>query len=300
MPGPGCCSSVQQLRAAMPPTTARSPARAAAQRAAAAGRSAEGRSSSFAAAARSPCPPAAADLPGPVMRITGVMRGRERPAIAAQLRITEATLYAELGPGTGPLPVSFRTPWPLPAAAADPLRCRSAACEGSAASSREPVRQQPTGVMERGQRRGPLSECVPGLHGGRAAGDDRAETPWLLPRGGCAWVGCRGSQCQRRGCRNSEGVAAPGALAGAAALCIAAAVLARAALRLREHLPDGAAAGGLLLLSGSAARAFAAAARGTGAAPTGWRSSSQLPPPHRVSGGGAGGGVPFSRVRGQE
>ena len=205
------------------------------------------------------------------------------------------------------LPVPFRTPWPLPAAAALPLRCRSAACEGSAASSREPVRQQPTGVMERGQRRGPLSECVPGLHGGRAAGDDRAETPWLLLRGGRAWVGCRGSQRQRRGCRKSEGVAAPGALAGAAALCIVlylGAVLQiyfsskcpffqpspRAALRLREHLPDGAAAGGLLLLSGSAARAFAAAARGTGAAPTGWRSSSQLPPPHRVSGGGAGGG----------
>lgn len=188
------------------------------------------------------------------------------------------------------LPVPFRTPWPLPAAAALPLRCRSAACEGSAASSREPVRQQPTGVMERGQRRGPLSECVPGLHGGRAAGDDRAETPWLLLRGGRAWVGCRGSQRQRRGCRNSEGVAAPGALAGAAALRIAAAVLARAALRSREHLPDGAAAGGLLLLSGSAARAFAAAARGTGAAPTGWRSSSQLPPPHRVSGGGCRGG----------
>ena len=190
------------------------------------------------------------------------------------------------------LPVPFRTPWPLPAAAALPLRCRSAACEGSAASSREPVRQQPTGVMERGQRRGPLSECVPGLHGGRAAGDDRAETPWLLLRGGRAWVGCRGSQRQRRGCRNSEGVAAPGALAGAAALRIAAAVLARAALRSREHLPDGAAAGGLLLLSGSAARAFAAAARGTGAAPTGWRSSSQLPPPTVSAGGVQGGAFP--------
>ena len=150
LPGPGCCSSVQQQRAAMPPTTARSPARAAAQRAAAAGRSAEGRSIQLPAAARSPCPPAAADLPGPVMRITGVMRGRERPAIAAQLRITEATLYAELGPGTGPLPVSFRTPWPLPAAAADPLRCRSAACEGSAASSREPVQLRCRGSWSEG------------------------------------------------------------------------------------------------------------------------------------------------------
>ena len=44
------------------------------QRAAAAGRSAEGWSSSLAAAARSPWPLAAAGLPGPVMRITGVIR----------------------------------------------------------------------------------------------------------------------------------------------------------------------------------------------------------------------------------
>lgn len=65
LPGPGCCSSVQQQRAAMPPTTARSPGRAAAQRAAAAGRSAEGRSIQLPAAARSPCPPAAAVLARP-------------------------------------------------------------------------------------------------------------------------------------------------------------------------------------------------------------------------------------------
>lgn len=56
LPGPGCCSSVQQQRAAMPPTTARSPARAAAQRAAAAGRSAEGRSIQLPATARSSLP----------------------------------------------------------------------------------------------------------------------------------------------------------------------------------------------------------------------------------------------------
>lgn len=164
---------------------------------------------------------------------------------------------------------------------------------------------------------GSRCSCGAGGHGARTAAgaaervrarlawwpgrrSDRAETPGPLLRGGRAWAGCRGSQCQRRGCRNSEGVATPGALAGAAALRIAAAVLARAALRSREYLPDGVAVCGLLLLSGSAARAFAAAARGTGAAPTGWRSSSQLPPPHRVSGGGAGGGVPFSRMHGQE
>ena len=103
-------------------------------------------------------------------------------------------------------------------------------------------------------------------------------------------MGCRGSQGQRRGCQNVEVVATPGALAGAAALCIAAAVLARAALRLREYLPDGVAVCSLLLLSGSAARAFAAAARGTGAAPTGWRSSSQLPPPPPRQRGGCRGG----------
>ena len=68
-----------------------------------------------------------------------------------------------------------------------------------------------------------------------------------------ARVGCRGSQRQRRGCRNTEGVAAPGALAGAATLRTAAAIL-RTALRHREHLPCGAAAAGQLYLSGSAVR----------------------------------------------
>lgn len=84
-----------------------------------------------------------------------------------------------------PLSVPFRTPWPLPAAAADPLRCRSAPCEGSAASSREPVQLRCRGSWSEGSGE-PLSECVPGLHGGRAAGDDRAETPGpLLRRRSC-------------------------------------------------------------------------------------------------------------------
>ena len=117
-PGPGCCSSVQQLRAA--------PLRAGA--------------AALPLPLRSPWPLAAAGLPGPVMRITGVIRVRHsRTAIAAQLRITEAALCAELGPGAVLLSVSFRSSRPLPAAAALPLQCRSAWSAGSAASSREPV-----------------------------------------------------------------------------------------------------------------------------------------------------------------
>lgn len=51
----------------------------------------------------------------------------------------------------------------------------------SAASSREPVQLRCRGSWSEGSG-GPLSECVPGLHGGRAAGDDRAETPGPLLR----------------------------------------------------------------------------------------------------------------------
>lgn len=171
--------------------------------------------------------------------------------------------------------------------------------------------------MERGQRRGPLSECVPGLHGGRAAGDDRAETPWLLLRGGPGVGGVPGQPAPAAGLSEfGRGSCAGGAGWGGSTVhsavsgCCAADLFfvempifpafPRAALRSREYLPDGVAVCGLLLLSGSAARAFAAAARGTGVAPTGWRSSSQLTPPTASAGGGAGGGVPFSRVRGQE
>ena len=309
LPGPGCCSSVQQQRADMPPTTARSPARAAAQRAAAAGRSAEGRSIQLPAAARSPCLPAAADLPGPVMRITGVMRGRERPAIAAQLRITEATLYAELGPGTGPLLFSFRTPWPLPAAAADPLRCRSAACEGSAASSREPVQLRCRGswsegsgcAAERvrarparwpGRRRRPSGNARPAAAAAVARVGGVPGQP--VPTAGLSEFG-RGSHAGGAGWGGSTVHSAVSGCCAAAPFFVKMPIFpafSRAALRLREHLPDGAAACGLLLLSGSAARAFAAAARGTGAAPTGWRSSSQLPPPTASAGGVQGGAFP--------
>lgn len=163
----------------------------------------------------------------------------------------------------------------------------------------------------------PLSECVPGLHGGRAAGDDQAETPGPLLRRRSCVGGVPGQPVPTAGLSESKrGSCAGGAGWGGSTVhsavsgCCAAApffvempifpAFPRAALRLREHLPDGVAASGRLILSGSAARAFAAAARSTGAAPTGWRSSSQLTPPHRVSGGGAGGGVPFSRMHGQE
>lgn len=85
-PGPGCCSSVQQLRAA--------PLRAGAAAV----------PLQLVALARY----LTAGPPGPAMRITRVMRVRPRTAIAAQLRITEAALYAELGPGAGafPFPIS--------------------------------------------------------------------------------------------------------------------------------------------------------------------------------------------------
>lgn len=78
-----------------------------------------------------------------------------------------------------------RRPWQLPAAARFPLQCRSASSAGSAASSREPVQLRCRGSWSEGSGE-PLSECVPGLHGGRAAGDDRAETPGpLLRRRSC-------------------------------------------------------------------------------------------------------------------
>lgn len=53
------------------------------------------------------------------------------------------------------------------------------------------MQQLPRGSWSEGSGE-PLSECVPGLHGGRAAGDDRAKTPGLLLRGGCAWAGVPG------------------------------------------------------------------------------------------------------------
>jgi len=49
-----------------------------------------------------------------------------------------------------PFSASVRTPWPLPGAAAFPLRCRSAWSAGSAASSREPVQQRCRGSWSEG------------------------------------------------------------------------------------------------------------------------------------------------------
>ena len=81
---PGLLRCVQQLRAEMPPTTARSPARAAALRAAAAGRSAEGRSCSFAAAARSSLPFDAVALKG-LLHITLVIRPWNPPHLTRRI-----------------------------------------------------------------------------------------------------------------------------------------------------------------------------------------------------------------------
>ena len=81
---PGLLRCVQQLRAEMPPTTARSPARAAALRAAAAGRSAEGRTCSFAAAARSSLPFDAVVLKG-LLHITSVIRPWNPPYLTRRI-----------------------------------------------------------------------------------------------------------------------------------------------------------------------------------------------------------------------
>jgi hypothetical protein len=113
-----------------------------------------------------------------------------------------------------------------------------------------------------------------------------------------AWVGCRGSQRQRRGCRNTEGVATPGALAGAASLRTAAAIP-RTALRYREYLPCGAAAAGQLLLSGSAVRA----SRGccTYQRGSAYRVKEQQPPiTFPLRSGGCRGVRTLSGVHGQE
>lgn len=220
------------------------------------------------------------------------------------------------GGHNSPFPAAYwcgpRRPWQLPAAAHFPLQCPSASSEGSAASSREPVQLRCRGSWSEGSGE-PLSECVPGLHGGRAAGDDRAETPGPLLRRRSCVGGVPGqpvptaglSESKRGSCAGGAGWGG-GTVHSAVSGCCAAdpffvempifPAFPRAALRSREHLPDGVAASGWLILSGSAARAFAAAARGTGAAPTGWRSSSQLPPPHRVSGGGCRGGAFSSPV----
>lgn len=155
-----------------------------------------------------------------------------------QLRITEALLCAELGPGAGAasgsgsysLPASGRSS--LSAAVPERMERRQRSQQPGAGAAAVP------GVMERGHRREPVSDRV---HPAGGAGSDRAETPGPLLRGGPVGAGCRGRQCHRRGCRKSEGVATPGALAGAATLPLDA----RAALRSRESPTEGAPAAGL-------------------------------------------------------
>lgn len=108
------------------------------------------------------------------------------------------------------------------------------------------------GVMERGQRRGPLSECETGQHGGRAAGATERKHPAR-----CCAAGVRGLGC--RGCQHGRGGTLPVRFRSQSrsVRCFVrfAAAFPRAALQPREHLPEGVAAGGLLLLAGSAARA---------------------------------------------
>ena len=186
----------------------------------------------------------------------------QRPAAARQLlrqlRITEAMLCAELGPGAGPLPVPVRTLGRF----REPQPCRrSLRSAPPSAAGRSKRGQQPgagaaavPGVMERGHRREPVSDRVPPAGG---AGSDRAETPGPLLRGGPVGAGCRGGQCRRRGRRNPEGVAAPGALAGAATLPLA---LPARRCDCGSAPPRGHPLPVCVDLSGSAARASAEAA----------------------------------------
>lgn len=145
-------------------------------------------------AARGSLPFDAVTLKG-LLHITSVIRPWNPPHLTR--RITHVMCPGDIagrtrqcgGGHNSPFPAAFlrgpRRPWQLPAAARFPLQCRSASSAGSAASSREPVQLRCRGSWSEGSGE-PLSECVPGLHGGRAAGDDRAETPGpLLRRRSC-------------------------------------------------------------------------------------------------------------------
>lgn len=145
-------------------------------------------------AARGPSPLDAVALKG-LLHITSVIRPWNPPHLTR--RITHVMCPGDIagrtrqcgGGHNSPFPAAYlcgpRRPWQLPAAVRFPLQCRSASSAGSAASSREPVQLRCRGSWSEGSGE-PLSECVPGLHGGRAAGDDRAETPGpLLRRRSC-------------------------------------------------------------------------------------------------------------------
>ena len=155
-PGPGCCSSVQQLRAA--------PLRA----------GAAALPLQLVALARA----LAAGPPGPAMRITGVMRVQQPlhgncAAIAHNrshvIRRVRAGCVGSSLPDLVALGC-FRQQ--------QPGRC-SAGAHGAQAAQPAAGSRCSCGAGGHGARTaaGPLSECGPGLHGGRAAGDDRAETP---------------------------------------------------------------------------------------------------------------------------
>lgn len=96
---------------------------------------------------------------------------------------------------------------------------------------------------------------MPGQHGGRAAGDDRAETPGPLLRGGCAWAGVPGLPAwQGRQAARSLPVSEP----QRASFVRFAAAFPRAALRSREHPTEGAPAAGLRGPCGERRAGFAA------------------------------------------
>ena len=244
-----------------------------------------------------------------------------------QLRITEATLYAELGPGTGPLPVSFRTPCPLPAAAALPLQCRSASSAGSAASSREPVQLRCRGSWSEGS--GCAAERVrdrPAWWPGRRRRPSGNARPAAARRLCVGWGAGAASMAGAARFRFASGLRAAACLLRP--LCCRSP---RAALRYREHLPDGKplpvcaglgrerragfaamphfAKGRSPCLEGAAERRRGMVRRWAARRPPGRRKAQGIPVaigvaavanfPHREA-GGCRGGVHFPCVHGQE
>lgn len=140
----------------------------------------------------------------------------------------------------------FRSPRPLPAAAALPLQCRSASSAGSAASSREPVQLRCRGSWSEGS--GCAAERVrdrPAWWPGRRRRPSGNARP-AAARRSCVG-GVPGQPVPTAGLSESEGVATPGALAGAACCRFASGL--RAAARfassaLMPLTPRGAASSG--------------------------------------------------------
>ena len=173
-------------------------------------------------------------------------------AIAAQLRITCSPLYAELGHAQVLLSVSFRSSRPLPAAAALPLQCRSASSAGSAASSREPVQLRCRGSWSEGS--GCAAERVrdrPAWWPGRRRRPSGNARPAAARRLCVGWGAGAASMAGAACFRFASGLRAAACLLRP--LCCR---FPRAALQLREHLPEGGSCCRFALaLAGIAARA---------------------------------------------